>query len=165
MSGHHGLTLRRHQTRLLWDRSPVPGGKEAQNGQGVVVTGSTVDTDGASSSGTRDTQSLTDIQYIILDCSTMSYVDSMGVKVLRQVGDIGDLVNTSTIKFGGGGGRGELMIHLLLKALFQLVECLQNVTNILHIIYMCTQPLLRYISHTVELGNNDNSRSFLKVSL
>ncbi|KAH9504995.1 hypothetical protein Btru_061361 [Bulinus truncatus] len=28
---------------------------------------------------------LTDIHYIIIDCSTMSYVDSMGVKVLQQV--------------------------------------------------------------------------------
>lgn len=63
------------------------GSKEGQNGngQGVVVSGSNVDTDGTSSNGTRDMHALTDIQYIILDCSTMSYVDSMGVKVLRQV--------------------------------------------------------------------------------
>ena len=63
------------------------GGKEVQNGntQGVVLADTNVDTDAASSNGTRDTQNLTDIQYIILDCSTISYVDSMGVKVLRQV--------------------------------------------------------------------------------
>ncbi|GFR90206.1 sulfate transporter-like, partial [Elysia marginata] len=63
------------------------GIKEEHNGnsQGVVVASSNMDTDGSSSSGTRDIHSLTDIQYIILDCSTMSYVDSMGVKVLKQV--------------------------------------------------------------------------------
>ncbi|BFZ08352.1 hypothetical protein BsWGS_11390 [Bradybaena similaris] len=33
----------------------------------------------------RELPTLTDVHYIILDCSTMSYVDSMGVKVLQQV--------------------------------------------------------------------------------
>ncbi|CAG5129716.1 unnamed protein product, partial [Candidula unifasciata] len=33
----------------------------------------------------KELPTLTDINFIILDCSTMSYVDSMGVKVLQQV--------------------------------------------------------------------------------
>ncbi|BFZ10563.1 hypothetical protein BsWGS_13602 [Bradybaena similaris] len=33
----------------------------------------------------KELPALTDINFIILDCSTMSYVDSMGVKVLQQV--------------------------------------------------------------------------------
>ena len=33
----------------------------------------------------KELPTLSDIHYVILDCSTMSYVDSVGVKILRQV--------------------------------------------------------------------------------
>lgn len=47
----------------------------------------------------RELPTLTDVHYIILDCSTMSYVDSMGVKVLQQVSQ--DRVKWMEIELNG----------------------------------------------------------------
>ena len=48
---------------------------------GETITTSMVDFD----EHVKELPTLTDIHHVILDCSTMSYVDSVGVKVLKQV--------------------------------------------------------------------------------